>query len=59
MNKTVKTILCIVAAVAAAVAVICAVVRYRDQIVDFLTGVKEKVAKRRFTEEEYEDFADI
>lgn len=60
MNKTVKLVLCIVAAVAAAAAAVYAVVRYWDKISEFISKVGDKCAfKKPFTSEEYEDFADI
>lgn len=60
MNKTIKLILCIAAAFAVAAAAVYAVVRYKEQILDFFGKLKEGCGvSKKFTNEEYEDFADI
>ena len=60
MNKKTKDLLCIAAAVIALAAVIFFAVKYWDDITEFFKKVKEKTAKKAsFTDEEYQDFADI
>ena len=53
----------IVAIAAAIIAVITVIVIYRRQITEFINTVTEKVRsainKPKFTDEEYDDFADI
>ena len=53
----------IIAIVAAIAAVTTVIIVYRKQIRDFICDLTEKVKgaidKPRFTEEEYDDFADI
>ena len=60
MNKTVKTILCIISVIAAIAAAAFVVIRYKDEMCAFFEKIKDKFSRKsRFTNEEYEDFADI
>lgn len=61
MLKSKKCIIGIIAAVVLVAAAVTAIIIYRDQICNFIYGIKEKLAcpKKRFTPQECEDFADI
>lgn len=61
MLKNKKCIIGLIAAVVLVAAAVTAIIIYREQISDFLYGIKEKItgAKQRFTSQECEDFADI
>lgn len=60
MNKTTKMIVAIASALAVIAAAVIVIVHYREQISAFIAGIKEKFEpKESFTNEEYEDFADI
>ncbi len=58
----IKLILTIVAVVAAVAAVVTVIILYKDKITACIASIKEKLPKKNevaFTEEEYEDFADV
>jgi len=60
MKDTTKMIIAVISALAVIAAAVFVIVRYKDQIASFLSGVKEKLCtKKHFTTEELEDFADI
>ncbi len=60
MKKVIKAVLCIMAIAAAAACVAYLIIRYQEQISEFFCGLKEKFGKKQeYTNEEYEDFADL
>ena len=60
MNKKIKNIICIASAVIAVAAAVYFAVKYRDKIAGFFARIKAKCEdKVSFTDEEYQDFADI
>ena len=61
MKKIVKAVLWIIAIAAAIACAAYVIIRYEKQITEFLGKIKDKFTsgKRKFTNEEYEDFADI
>ena len=59
--KAYKCVLSIIGAIVVIAAAAAAVVVFKDQLVDFFTGVKNKACccKNKVINDEYSDFADV
>ena len=60
MKKFIKAVLCILTIAAAAACVAYLIIRYQEQITEFIDRLREKFGKKvEYTDAEYDDFADI